>query len=59
MLLWVGPFVLLAGAGFALVATLRRRRQMPEEPALNPDDKRVLERVLGPDQLPETGPDRK
>jgi len=52
LLLWIGPFVLLAGAGLALVVTLRRRRQMPEEPALGPEDKRLLERVLGPDDLP-------
>ncbi len=47
-LLWVGPFALLAvGAGF-LVLTLRRRRGAPEEPALGPEDKRLVERVLGP-----------
>ncbi len=47
-LLWVGPFVLLAVAVLVLVATLRRRRRAPEEPALAPDDKRLVERVLGP-----------
>ena len=47
-LLWIGPFVLLLGAGFTLVMVLRRRRNAPEEPALTPDDKRVVERVLGP-----------
>jgi len=31
-----------------LVATLRRRRRAPEEPALAADDKRLVERVLGP-----------
>jgi cytochrome c-type biogenesis protein CcmH len=48
VLLWVGPFVLLAAAGLVLVATLRRRRRAPEEPALGQDDKRLVERVLGP-----------
>jgi cytochrome c-type biogenesis protein CcmH len=52
VLLWVGPFVLLAVAAFALVATLRRRRQMPDEPMLGPEDKRLLERVLGPEDKP-------
>ncbi len=47
-LLWVGPFVLLAAAVLVLVATLRRRRRAPEEPALAADDKRLVERVLGP-----------
>ena len=47
-LLWVGPFVLLAAALLVLVATLRRRRRAPEEPALAADDKRLVERVLGP-----------
>jgi cytochrome c-type biogenesis protein CcmH len=47
-LLWLGPFVLLAAAVLVLVATLRRRRRAPEEPALAPDDKRLVERVLGP-----------
>ena len=48
LLLWIGPFVLLAAAALVLVATLRRRRRAPEEPALGPDDKRLVERVLGP-----------
>jgi cytochrome c-type biogenesis protein CcmH len=48
VLLWVGPFVLLAAAATVLVATLRRRRRAPDEPALGQDDKRLVERVLGP-----------
>ena len=48
LLLWIGPFVLLAGAALVLVSTLRRRRRAPEEPALNAQDKRLVERVLGP-----------
>jgi cytochrome c-type biogenesis protein CcmH len=47
-LLWIGPFVLLAAALLVLVATLRRRRRAPEDPALAADDKRLVERVLGP-----------
>ncbi len=54
-LLWVGPFVLLLAAGAILVAALRRRRNAPEEPALGPDDKRLVERVLGPAE-PGEGP---
>ncbi|HLX78962.1 MAG TPA: cytochrome c-type biogenesis protein [Burkholderiales bacterium] len=53
LLLWVGPFILLAAAAFILVSTLRRRRRQPEEPALSPDDKRLVERVLGPSPPPE------
>jgi cytochrome c-type biogenesis protein CcmH len=49
-LLWVGPFLLLAaGAGFLIVA-VRRRRNAPEELALGPDDRRLVERVLGPEK---------
>jgi cytochrome c-type biogenesis protein CcmH len=47
-LLWIGPFVLLVAALLVLVVTLRRRRRAPEEPALAVDDKRLVERVLGP-----------
>jgi cytochrome c-type biogenesis protein CcmH len=49
-LLWIGPFVLLLGAGLVLVLTLRRRRDAPEEAALGADDRRVVERVLGPEE---------
>ena len=47
-LLWIGPFALLAAAAAALIAILRRRRFAPEAPALTPEDKRLVERVLGP-----------
>jgi cytochrome c-type biogenesis protein CcmH len=47
-LLWLGPFVLLLVAAAFLIAALRRRRDAPEEPALGPEDRRVVERVLGP-----------
>ncbi|HTP61322.1 MAG TPA: cytochrome c-type biogenesis protein [Burkholderiales bacterium] len=48
VLLWVGPFLLLAAAGGFLVVAVRRRRRAPEEPALAADEKRLVERVLGP-----------
>jgi cytochrome c-type biogenesis protein CcmH len=47
-LLWIGPFALLLAAACVLLLALRRRRNAPEEPALGPDDKHVVERVLGP-----------
>jgi cytochrome c-type biogenesis protein CcmH len=53
VLLWVGPFVLLAIAALGLITILRRRRRAPEEPLLGPDDKRLVERVLGPTGPPE------
>jgi cytochrome c-type biogenesis protein CcmH len=53
LLLWIGPFVLLAAAVLVLLATLRRRRRAPEELALGPEDKRVVERVLGPAAPPQ------
>ena len=52
LLLWLGPFVLLAAAALVLVTTLRRRRRAAEEPMLGPDDKRLVERVLGPAAAP-------
>jgi len=53
LLLWIGPFVLFAAAVLVLLATLRRRRRAPEELALGPEDKRVVERVLGPAAPPQ------
>jgi cytochrome c-type biogenesis protein CcmH len=50
VLLWIGPFALLLAALAILVTVLRRRRNAPEEPALGLEDKRVVERVLGPAQ---------
>jgi cytochrome c-type biogenesis protein CcmH len=47
-LLWIGPFALLAAAAALLIAILRRRRDAPEAPALGPEDRRLVERVLGP-----------
>jgi cytochrome c-type biogenesis protein CcmH len=47
-LLWVGPFLLLAAGAGLLVIVVRRRRNAPEEPALAPEEERLVERVLGP-----------
>jgi cytochrome c-type biogenesis protein CcmH len=47
-LLWVGPFVLLAAAAAALILVLRRRRSAPEDQPLGLEDRRLVERVLGP-----------
>ena len=47
-LLWLGPFLLFAAAAGFLLVAVRRRRNAPEEAALVPDEKRLVERVLGP-----------
>ena len=47
-LLWIGPFALLLAAGATLIVVLRRRRNAPDDLALGPEDKRLVERVLGP-----------
>jgi cytochrome c-type biogenesis protein CcmH len=47
VLLWLGPFVLLAGAALVLIRNLRRRRNIPEAIALGPEDKQLVDRVLG------------
>ena len=49
-LLWVGPFLLFAAAAGFLLVAVRRRRNAPDEPALVPDEKRLVERVLGPEK---------
>ena len=53
LLLWIGPFALLGAAALVLVATLKRRRRAPEEPALGQEDRRLVERVLGPGAPPQ------
>lgn len=59
-LLWLGPFLLLVAAASVLVFAVRRRRNAPEEPALGPDEKRLIERVLDPappgGEPPDQGP---
>ncbi len=47
VLLWVGPFVLLAVAAAALVTVLRRRRAARDEAELDAGERALVERVLG------------
>jgi cytochrome c-type biogenesis protein CcmH len=46
--LWIGPFVLLLVAVVLLAIALRRRRAAPEDAPLSPDERRVVDQVLGP-----------
>jgi cytochrome c-type biogenesis protein CcmH len=48
-LLWVGPFVLLAGAAFVLLVSIRRRRSSAPPPPLDEPETRRLEALLGRD----------
>ena len=48
VLLWVGPFVLLAAAALVLVVILRRRRRAPDAPPPGPDHDPQVDPVLGP-----------
>jgi len=52
LLLWIGPFALLAAAGALLIVILRRRRGAPDEPALGAEDRRLVEQVLEQDGNP-------
>lgn len=52
-LLWVGPFVLLVGAGVVLVRVLRRRREDTAAPALAPEQAALVEQVLAGPAEPE------
>ena len=45
-LLWVGPFVLLAGGGVALVVALRRRGRKVEKVVITDDEHRRVEQLL-------------
>ena len=45
-LLWVGPFVLLAGGGIALVVALKRRGKKVTEAAISEEEHRRVEQLL-------------
>jgi cytochrome c-type biogenesis protein CcmH len=45
-LLWIGPFLLLAGGAIALVRTLRRRGQMVTDSAVTDEEHRRVEELL-------------
>jgi cytochrome c-type biogenesis protein CcmH len=45
-LLWVGPFVLLAGGGIALVVALKRREQKVADATITEEEHRRVEQLL-------------
>jgi cytochrome c-type biogenesis protein CcmH len=54
LVLWLGPFLLLAAGGIVLVFNLRRRRQSAAEPALSSDEQAQAESLLHTDKTKET-----
>lgn len=54
LLLWVGPFLLLALGGGILVFNLKQRRQRAAEPELSRDDQALAESLLQTDKSKET-----
>lgn len=50
VLLWVGPFVLLALALVAVAAMARRRRKAAPEPELGEEERRLVVQALGNDK---------
>jgi cytochrome c-type biogenesis protein CcmH len=54
LVLWVGPFLLLAVGGGILVFNLRRRRQHVTEPELSRDEQALAESLLHTDPTKET-----
>jgi cytochrome c-type biogenesis protein CcmH len=54
LVLWVGPFLLLAVGGGILVFNLRRRRQQAAEPELSRDEQSMAESLLHTDPTKET-----
>jgi len=54
LVLWVGPFLLLAVGGGILVFNLRRRRKQAAEPELSRDEQSMAESLLHTDSTKET-----
>jgi len=54
LVLWIGPFLLLAIGGGILVFNLRRRRQLAADPELSQDDQALAESLLHTDPTKET-----
>jgi len=54
LVLWLGPFLLLAVGGGVLVFNLRRRRQSVAEPELSRDEQALAESLLQTDKIKET-----
>jgi cytochrome c-type biogenesis protein CcmH len=54
LILWAGPFLLLAAGGGILVFNLKRRRHRAADPELSRDDQALAESLLQIDQTKET-----
>jgi cytochrome c-type biogenesis protein CcmH len=54
LVLWAGPFLLLAAGGGILVFNLRRRRQDVADPELSHDEQALAESLLHTDSTKET-----
>ncbi|MEQ1591270.1 MAG: cytochrome c-type biogenesis protein [Thiobacillaceae bacterium] len=54
LVLWIGPFLLLAVGGIVLIFNLRRRRQSVAEPELSRDQQSQAESLLHTDKTKET-----
>jgi cytochrome c-type biogenesis protein CcmH len=54
LILWIGPFLLLAVGGGILYVNLKRRRQTVADPELSRDDQALAESLLQTDQTKET-----
>jgi cytochrome c-type biogenesis protein CcmH len=54
LILWIGPFLLLAVGGGILYVNLKRRRQTVADPELSRDDQALAESLLQTDKSKET-----
>jgi cytochrome c-type biogenesis protein CcmH len=54
LVLWLGPFLLLAVGGGVLVFNVRRRRQSAAEPELSQEEQSMAESLLQTDKTKET-----